>query len=127
MHYTLFELERIEKILTAKLEAARDQYEGMLPLVRTRFREYLIEEGRISTVSDLVMSGDAVGVIGQPVSGELSKAWNEFKRDNMDLMLLWGEVDLFERGINSLYSYWNYAVEIFIDNMRTKISEKEGA
>lgn len=126
MHYTLFELERIERILTAKLEAARDAYEARLRIVRTRFRESLIQEGRISKVSDINMSGNAVGLNGEPVSGVLSDAWEKFQNDDMDLMLLLSEVDLFERGINSLYSYWNYAVEIFIDNMRTKISEKEG-
>jgi len=34
-------------------------------------------------------------------------------------------VDLFERGINALYSYWNSTVEIFIDNMREKTQERE--
>lgn len=125
MHYTLFELERIERILTAKLEAAREQYENRLRIVRTRFRESLVEQERISTVSDLSMSGNAVGLNGEPVSGVLSDAWKEFQHDDMDLMLLWGEVDLFERGINSLYSYWNYAVEIFIDSMREKAESHE--
>lgn len=125
MNYTLFELERIEKILTVKLESAGDQYERRLAIVRGEFRNWLVENGRISSVSDLVMSGDAVGVHGQPVSGEMSKDWAKFQDTDEILYMLKEEVDLFKRGIDSLYSYWNYSVEIFIDNMREKAENHE--
>ena len=124
MHYTIFELERIEKILQAKLYAAREEYNRRLVIVRERFREKIVEDGRAVMASDIEIIGSAVGKNGEPVSGELSKAWEEFQHDNMDLMLLWGEVELFKEGINALYSYWNSAVEIFIDNMRTRTEER---
>lgn len=125
MHYTLFELERIEKILTAKLAAARESYENRLEQVKVNFRAKLIEENRAD--GDIKIQGSAVGYVGEGVSGVFSEEWEEYQLDDMDLVFLHGEVDLFERGINSLYSYWNYATEIFIDNMRTQISEKEKA
>lgn len=118
MQYTIFELERIEKILQAKLEEAQNAYDARLPVARNNFRAHMIELKGCR--SNIMFSGSAVGYIGEPVSGELSKAWKEFQAEDMDLVFLWGEVDLFERGINSLYSYWNSAVEIFIDKMRTR-------
>jgi len=123
MHYTLFELERIEKILNIKLDEAREAYMQRLDIVQNNFRAMIIESnGRQERI---VIHGSAAGYEGEPVSGELSAKWKDFQLDDMDLVFLHGEVDLFKSGINSLYSYWNYAVEIFIDNMRTRITEKE--
>lgn len=120
MQYTIFELERIEKILGAKLSEAREAYNSRLEIVKKNFRATLIEEkGNV----EIAIHGSAAAYLGEPVSGTLSKRWEAFQLEDMDLVFLWGEVDLFERGINSLYSYWNSSVEIFIDNMRTRTSE----
>lgn len=117
MQYTIMEMERIENILRAKLVEASDAYDIRLRVVKDNFRAEIAQSGATLGVA---IHGDAAGFEGQPVSGELSKAWEKFQHEDMDLMFLWGEVDLFKRGINSLYSYWNSAVEIFIDKMRTR-------
>jgi predicted solute-binding protein len=121
-HYTIFELERIEKVLQAKLVAAKEAYHERLDFVRSKFKADLIEKGRAG--NGVAIHGSAVGYPNEGVSGVLSDAWEKYQTEDMDLMLLSGEVDLFERGINALYSYWNSSVEIFIDNMREK-AEKE--
>ena len=110
-HYTIFELERIEKVLQAKLYSAREAYMEKEAVVRKDF----ITKYREST-----------GIVNLTVDEAhlLNGEWEKHKLQHMDLMLLSGEVDLFERGINALYSYWNSSVEIFIDNMREK-AEKE--
>lgn len=122
MQYTILEMERIEKVLRAKLQEAWDAYSDRERIVQKNFRAQEMEtSGR---QEEIAIHGDAAAYQGEPVSGELSKRWNKFQEEDMDLSFLWGEKDLFERGINSLYSYWNSAVEIFIDKMRTR-TEKE--
>ena len=121
MQHTILELERIEKILEAKLSAAQDAYDLRLPTVRKNFKAEQIE--RNGRVSDMIFVGSAVGYAGEPVSGVLSKAWEEFQDNDIDLAFLGGEVDLFKRGINALYSYWNSSVEIFIDSLREKSNQ----
>jgi len=121
-HYTIFELERIEKVLQAKLYAARESYMEAEKIGFEQFKKDLINKGRAG--NGIAIHGDAVGYPKEGVSGQLSDAWAEWKEGNMDLMLLWSEVTLFEEGINALYSYWNSAVEIFIDNMRTRTEER---
>ena len=113
-HYTIFELERIEKVLQAKLYAAKEAYVDMEKKVRPHF-EAENEGFNWQRLASEVIS---------PMEAK-EKAWELYKRENMDLMLLWGEVDLFERGINSLYSYWNYSVEVFIDTMRSRVEAKK--
>ena len=105
-HYTIFELERIEKVLEAKLYAAKEAYNKRLDLLHRTFKEKV--------------SFDPNNVI----SDEVKEAWATYQVNDMDLQLLLSEVDLFERGINALYSYWNSAVEIFIDTMREKTEER---
>lgn len=107
-HYTVFELERIEKVLQAKLYSAREVYDKRLQIVHRTWKEKLhgTEEAR---------SYDAP---------RWKEAWEKHMESDMDLMLLLSEVDLFERGINALYSYWNSTVEIFIDNMREKTEQR---
>jgi len=122
MQYTIFELERIEKILHRKLEEAQDAYEHRLDTVKTNFKSKLIEEKRAK--GDIKIQGSAVGYAEDGVSAVFSDEWAIFKQEDMQLTFLWGEVDLFQRGINSLYSYWNSSVEIFIDNMRTRTSHE---
>ena len=109
-HYTIFELERIEKVLEAKLSAAREVYKEREGVLRAQFKADVF--GNHPAPTDI----DEVKIVNE--------SWAEYKTDDMDLMLLAGEVDLFERGINALYSYWNSAVEIFIDNMREKTEER---
>jgi hypothetical protein len=104
MHYTIFELERIEKILTAKLEEAKDAYAKAVHDFREKWS---VEETNVPFENE-----EAVDV----------KFIKDLK-DDLRCMLLKSEVDLFERGIHALYSYWNYSVEIFIDNMRTRTEE----
>ena len=108
MHYTIFELERIEKVLQAKLAEAREAANNRAQWLHNTWREKLngTEEGR---------SYDAP---------RWTEAWEKHKAQDMDLQLLMSEVALFEEGINALYSYWNSAVEIFIDNMRTRTEER---
>lgn len=106
MQYTIFELERIEKILTAKLEEAKDAYSAREVEVKATFSENW--KGSPSKQGTLEFNKD------------LAEDWDTAKQEDMQLMFLWGEVDLFQRGINSLYSYWNSSVEIFIDKMRTR-------
>lgn len=118
MQYTILELERIERILTAKLEEAQDAYEKRLDTIKVNFKAKLVEQNRAQ--GDIKIHGSAVGYAEHGVSAVFSDEWDIFKREDMQLMFLWGEVDLFQRGINSLYSYWNSAVEIFIDKMRTR-------
>ena len=122
-HYTIFELERIEKVLQAKLYSAREAYRDREAIVIKNFKAHLIETGRAG--NGVAIHGAAVGYQGEPVSGVLSELWEKFREEDMDLMLLWGEVDLFERGINALYSYWNSSVEIFIDSMREKVENEK--
>lgn len=125
MYYTLFELERIEKILTAKLSAASEAYQEAEKIVIKEFKAHLVEKGRAG--NGVVVHGDAVGYQGEPVSGVLSDLWEKFKEENTNLKFLHDEVALFREAMDSLQSYWNHSTEVFIDNMRRRISEKEKA
>lgn len=115
MQYTLFELERIEKILHRKLEEARDALSTREEALRLEFKTKVEREE---------VSINPTGPTQADINKALHEKFKELKENDMDWVFLWGEVDLFERGINALYSYWNSSVEIFIDSMREKV-EKE--
>jgi len=121
-HYTIFELERIEKILEAKLDTAKEMYNERVRFLQGKFKYEMTEAGK--DVQAIAFEGAAVGYPGDGVSGVLSDAWEKFQADDEALVMLGGEVRLFEEGIDALYSYWNSAVELFIDNMREKTEER---
>ncbi|RKZ97264.1 MAG: hypothetical protein DRQ42_09780 [Gammaproteobacteria bacterium] len=107
MQYTILELERIEKILQAKLEEATDAYDAHLGLFQQTFLTR-VERGELPFATEQ----------------EKRAAFDKAAEENIGLVFLKGEEDLFKRGINSLYSYWNSAVEIFIDTLREKAEEE---
>ena len=77
-HYTIFELERIEKVLEAKLYAAKEAYNKRLDLLHRTFKEKV--------------SFDPNNVI----SDEVKEAWATYQVNDMDLQLLLSETCLRE-------------------------------
>lgn len=116
MEYTILELERIEKVLREKLSAASYKYSRREGVARQNFRAEQIE--RNGRRSDIVFSGDAVGYVGEPVSGTLSKAWKDLQLEDMELVFLKEEMDLFQEGVDTIHDHWNSSVETFIKNLR---------
>lgn len=116
MEYTIFELERIERVLQEKRAAAAHAWNDRLYASRTEFKAEQVE--RNGRVSDMIFVGTAVGYAGEPVSGTLSAAWKKFQLENKDLALLKAEFDLFDRGLDLIRSHWDKSVEIFIANLR---------
>lgn len=110
MQYTILELERIEKVLGVKRGEAEEAY--------AEYEHYLL--AKFSKHWDSIpRQGDDLTHL------EAKKAlWKKWQDGSDKLKFLRGEVELFQSGIDTLYSYWNSAVEIFIDNLRTKM-EKE--
>lgn len=107
MQYTIFELERIEKILEAKHKVAVEMYASRRNFLHRTFKEKL--NGTIEQ-----RTYDATG---------LKIAWEKFQERDEKLMAMKSEVDLFQRAMDALYSYWDHAVEVFIDNMRERVTK----
>jgi hypothetical protein len=106
MQYTILELERIEKVLQAKLFAAKEAYSAREKITGDAFSEKI--------------NSTPMEVRGSLPPEDLVRAYKEWKSEDEELVFLAGEMELFQRGIDTLYSYWNYSVEIFIDNLREK-------
>ena len=103
MSYTIFELERIEKILCEKRAKASDAFSAHEKIVRQKFAK--------------VANSTAWDVDNPKTLGD---AYRKHKAADKELALLREEWELFDKGVKAIYSYWNRSVEIFIDNLREK-------
>jgi 2-hydroxychromene-2-carboxylate isomerase len=106
-NYSILELERIEKILGAKYKVAAEMYDSRLNLLHRTFKEKLNGSGEAHSYD----------------ASWLKREWDRFQEADEKLMAMKSEVDLFQRAMDALYSYWDHAVEVFIDNMRERVTK----
>ena len=91
MSYTIFELERIEKILKERRSKASDAYVAREKIV---FREF--------------------------VESKLPGPYGEYKDKDEKLTVLQEEFDILHRGLEAVYLHWNKTVETFIADLSTQ-------